>query len=693
MRGRAVGVALRGAGLVAALTACSAPPARSTGKSAGPPPNAEFDERMFDRTADPCDDFYQFACGGWIAVTRLPPGRGSMARYELIGEGNEQALRRIVAESSRAPASADQRRIGDYQTACLAASEHADEDRAALAAELAAIDRVSDPRSLAVAVARLHLLGGGIGPWWTGRGALFGFGTDYAFDDGSLVDAQLDQGGLGLPGPSSYLDQSREGAALRERYQAHVAAMLGLAGATTAEARDQAAAVVALEVMLARSSASDADRRDPKKAHHPIGRAELARLVPSFDWQAYLTALGRPDLDRLNLMVPGFYRALEATLARTPPAALRPYLRWHLVHALGPALPEPFAAEDKHYQGLVTGSSESPPRGDLCLREVSSLLGWSLAAEFVARRFPPATRRSVDVLVDGVVASLAERFDTASWLDPVTRRAAHEKLRRLGRKVGAPATGRSYDGLTLSRTGYLANRIAATAFESSHWVRRAGTRPERGEWLMTPQTLNAYYDLARNEMVFPAAIFQPPLFFTEGRAANNFGNVGWVLAHELSHGFDSSGREFDTSGAARNWWSAAARATYDRQAACVVRQYDAFEALPGLHLDGSRTLTENVADLGASRLAYRAYRAARRGQPPGPPVAGFDEHQQFFVAFAHASCEKTSQEALRTTVQSDTHAPWRFRVNGSLANLPEFARAFHCQAGSRMAPRTRCQVW
>ena len=677
--------------LLLVLAACGGPRDRP---GVEPPPvgAAAIDEGALDRRADPCDDFYQHVCGGWIAAARIPPGAGSIARYQVVADDNRRVLRRIIEDSARAPATDDQRRLGDAYAACMSAGEHAAEDRAALAGELALIDRVADRRSLAAAVARLHLLGGGIGPWWTGRGALFGFGTDYALDDGSLVDPQLDQGGLGLPDPHYYVDGSREGTAIRERYREHVGAMLRLAGAGEREAPEQAAAVVRLEEELARASVGEAERRDPAKAHRPTARAELARLVPSFDWDAYLAALGRPELERLNLMVPSYYRALEAALARTPPAALRPYLRWHLLHALGPALPAPLAAEHQRYQALLVGSSDAPPREEVCLGEVDRLLGWALAAEFVARRFSPATRREVDAMVDRVIAALARRLDAAPWLDDATRRAAHDKLRRVGRKIGAPARTRSYDGLALSRTGRLGNWIAATAFESAHWVRRAGTRPDRGEWLVTPQTLTAYYDVARNEMVFPAAIFQPPLFVAGG-AAGNYGTIGWVLAHELSHGFDSGGREIDATGAARDWWAPAARAAYDRRAACVVRQYDAFEALPGLHLDGRRTLSENIADTGAVRLAHLAYREARRGRPPAPPVAGFDEEQQFFVALAQSGCQRQTEEALRTQVQSDVHAPERFRVNGSLANLPDFARAFHCRAGSRMAPRDRCAIW
>lgn len=665
--------------LCASLAACH--PAASRGPTV--PDAPVVDETLLDRGTDPCDDFYQYACGGWLARTTIPEGRARVTIYDSVMADNAGVLRSIAEDAAAGKSSLPEaREIGDTYAACLA-PEDPDAEKV-LAEELARIDAATDRKALAAAVARVQMLAGSIGPWTLGAGPLFGVGTDYDLHEPALITVQLDQGGVVLPA-EAYADESADGQRLRATYREHVGRMLALCGAPSG-----ADAVVRIETALAHASISEQERRDPARIDHLTSRRDLAAKVPALDWDAYFAALGRPELEVVNLMVPGYYETLNALVAGSKPDELRAYLRWQLLVALGPALPARFAAERQTLLAATTGATAPPARADECIEDLDKGMGDALGKLYVERRFGPAAHRAADALADHIVAAFAADLEVVPWLDAATRAAAREKLARLGRKIGAPATSRSYRGLAVDRRSRLRNHLQLALFNSAYWLRRAGTRPPRDEWLMTPQSLGAYYDVARNEMVFPAALFQPPIFYPQGRMAVTYANMGWVMAHELSHGFDAQGRKYDASGAPRSFWSPAADEAFGERARCVVDQYNGYEVLPGVHLDGNASLTENVADIGGLRLSYEAYVKARG--VAASPAAELDADRQFFLAVAQGSCTKVTAAAARGSI-AKVHSPMKFAINGPIADLPAFARAFQCKPGAKMAPVKPCQIW
>ena len=668
--------------VIAACGSSANHPSGVTGGSA-----ALIHAEWIDRSASPCEDFYKFACGGWTKHAVIPPGATTTSSLDDYVAENQKMVRALVADA-RDP------RIASFDKACMAAGDPGGDPGAsdALAGELRAIEAATDRSSTARAIARVQLLAGTIGPWTTGTGAMFGLGTDYDFHEGGLVRLQLDQGGLPGGDPTLYTATDDATTARRATYRAHVAKMLELSGITPSRAAHGADISLEYETTLARAHVAEEVRRAPEQTDHLLDRAALARLVPHLDWDAYFAALGRPQVAQVNVLTPAFYTAVDGVLARLQPSDLQLVLRWQLLQSLGRALPRGYQAEVSAYTAAATGAQGDAPRADYCTGEITTLLGDALAAGFLEHHFPLASRQAAEALATQIFHEMEASLARADWLDEPTRTAGLAKLHRMHPKLGGPTQPATLAGLEISAQGHLANHLHAAAFQAAHFLARVDTHAAADEWLTSPQTITAFFDVSTNAMVVPAAIFQPPFFTAGDPSGLDAGRAGWVIGHELSHGFDAQGRKYDTTGALHDWWSPAVAAEYERRASCVADQYSAYEPMPGVHLDGKRELTENIADVGATRLAFLAYQHARAGKPP-LSEAGFDSDQLFFLALGQWNCELTTPEATRAAIATDVHPPGHWRLDGPLADLPAFAEAFHCPAGTPMAPVKRCTVW
>ena len=676
-----------------ALAAC-----RTAAPSAGGAPGGRagdaapaIDVAALDRKTAPCDDFYQFACGGWLARVEIPADKPLWGAFTMVEERTLAELRGILdaaAAGTLAPPDRDSRRIGDFYAACMDEAGVEARGLQDLKAEWAGLDAVSGPAALAAGVARLHL--GGVP-------ALLGFGQVQDARDASQVIGQVEQGGLTLPDRDYYLKDDARAAEIRTLYARHLRKMLALAGLSETDADRDASAVQRIETALAESHWTQVEMRDPQRTYNRLDLAGLEKLAPGFPWRPFLSELGVPGVTAITVTTPRFAEQVGRLVGTVRPEDWRAYLRWHLLDAMAGhrALPAAFVAERFAFASAAfTGQKEMAARWKKCVGAVDDALGDALGRAYVERFFGAEGRERTAGLVGEIEKAMGENLRAVPWMDAPTRRKAEEKLARISNKVGYPARWRSYEGLAPSRDSWFRSILAAEAFEERRQLAKIGKPVDREDWLMTPPSVNAYYEPAMNEMVFPAGILQPPYFNRRAPDAVNTGAIGMVVGHELTHGFDDQGRQYDAAGNLRNWWSPAVAEEFKQRAACLVKQYGEYEAVPGARIDGELTLGENIADLGGTKLAFAAHRAAS-AKAPGRALEGFTPDQQFFVGLAQAWCSKTREPFARMLAATDPHSPPRHRVNGSLANLPAFAAAFQCDAWSPMVrpPEKRCEVW
>jgi endothelin-converting enzyme/putative endopeptidase len=682
-------LALALAAAVAAACRTSSP--TLTERPAPTSPAATFDASILDRAVNPCDDFYRFACGGWLARNEIPPDKPRWGRFDELRERNLTLQRRILEDDAAGridPEDLHPQKLGDFYAACMDEAGVEAGGLGDLRVEWAKLDAVKDPATLAAQVARLHR---------EGVTALFGFGSTQDFRDSTQVIGEVAQGGLTLPDRDYYLKDDPKTVAIRAAYDAYVKKMLELAGVPAPEAEKEAKAIQELERALAESHWTRVEMRDPERVYHRVELVGLESAAPRFPWKGYLAEVGRPGLTTINATTPRFLTALNALAEKTPPATWRTYLRWRLLASIAAdrALPKAFVDARFQFQSRsFTGAKELEPRWKHCVKLTDRALGEALGQAYVRRHFGGEAKERTRRLVVEIEQAMGADLESLAWMDQATRSRAFEKLGKIFNKVGYPGAWRNYDAVQVTRASFLRSLLSAQAFEVRRDLAKIGKPVDRGEWEMTPPTVNAYYQPLLNEMVFPAGILQPPFYAKGLPEAFNYGGIGMVVGHELTHGFDDQGRKFDADGNLSDWWSPSVGEEFERRAECVAAQYGDYVAVDDLKLDGKLTLGENIADLGGMKLAFAAYRSASAGQAL-PSVEGLAPDQQFFVGVAQVWCAKTRPEQARLFATVDPHSPPEHRVNGPLSNLPEFAAAFRCQAGSRMVrpPGRRCQVW
>jgi predicted metalloendopeptidase len=641
-----------------------------------------------DRTCKACDDFFGFADGGWVKANPIPPQYPSWGVLNVMSSNNQEVLRTILEQASldtKAAPGSEEQQLGDFYGSCM------DEPRIEAAGigpikpDLDRIDRLALP-DLEAEVARLQSFG---------AGPIFRFGSQPDLKNSESIIAGVSQGGLGLPDRDYYTKTDARSQKIRDEYVQHMARMFALLGESETAAAADAKAVMGLETRLAEASMTRVERRDPDASYHPMTPAALQKLTPHFTWDRFIAATKAPSFTTINVGQPKFLEAVDQALADVPIATWRTYLRWRLIDDAAPALPAAFVKEDFDFnQGVLQGTKEMQPRWRRCVAATDRALGFALGKRFVEEKFPPEAKARADRMVHNLIAALGDDLETLPWMSPATRKAAIAKLDAFTPKIGYPDKWRDYSAYHVDRASYVVNVLQGRAFATRQNLDKIGKPVDRTEWGMTPQTVNAYYNPTRNEIVFPAGILQPPLFDAHADDAVNYGGMGAVIGHEMTHGFDDEGRKFDGKGNRRDWWTPEDAKNFLARAACVEKQFGGYVVEGDLHENGKLVLGESIADLGGLTIAYRAYHMALGGKT-APVIDGFTGDQRFFLAWAQAWASQARPQFERMQVAVNPHPLGRFRAVGPVSNMPEFAKAFDCQAGNPMvrAGEARCKIW
>jgi putative endopeptidase len=647
-----------------------------------------FDVANLDRTCKPCEDFNRFANGGWLAKHPIPAAYSRWGRFEELADRNRETLHQLLEADEKATArrGSNAQKLGDFYASCMDEAKIEAEGIKPLQAEFARIDAIRAPLDIQNEIANLHN---------KGVGALFGFGAAQDFKRSTDVIGQAVQGGLTLPDRDYYTKDDEKSKQLRDAYVQHVTRMFTLLGDSSDQSAAEAQTVLNTETKLAEVSRTRVERRDPDKNYNKMTLAQLSELTPDFSWNKYLTARGISANGDINVGQPDFFKAINRQLSATSVSDWKTYLRWRLIDTAAPALSKKFVDEDFDFKvKKLTGATEQLPRWKRCVAATDRALGEALGQEYVEKTFTPEAKARAQMMVKNLVEALRDDLSTLSWMSDATRQQATAKLNAFARKIGYPDKWRNYAALQVNRNSYVNNIFRANAFEINRNLGKIGKPVDRTEWGMTPPTVNAYYNPSMNEIVFPAGILQPPFFDPKADDAINYGGVGAVIGHEMTHGFDDQGAKFDKEGNLANWWTPSDLRNFKERTDCVVNQFSNYEVEPGLKENGKLVVGESVADLGGLTVAYKAFEKSMQGKPH-TPIDGFTPEQRFFLGWAQVWASSIRPEAARLAVATDPHPLARFRVNGPLSNMPEFAKAFGCKQNEPMArtETARCQIW
>ncbi len=674
----------------AAGPARAAAPARAHAAAPESPaaaPTRGLDPGDMDPGAPACGDFYRYADGGWLKKNPIPADYPSWGAFNELDERNREILHQTLEKLAAGPpaAGSEERKLADFYASCMDEPAIEAAGIAPLTEELDRIGAIRDRASLQQEIARLQERGVNV---------LFQVGSEEDRKNSSQVIMAALQGGLGLPDRDYYTKTDEESKGLRAKYVAHVAKMLELAGDAPATAAEEAKTTLEFETKLAVPAMTRVERRNPDNTYHPYRGEELARLTPRFSWTAYLRGEGVPEAITVNVWQPKFFEAVNGLLDSEPLPVWKTYLRWQLLHAAAPSLSKKFVDEDFGFtQKTLQGTEENLPRWKRCVAATDQALGMALGKIYVRDHFPRRAKERADRMVKNLVAALRDDLQSLPWMGEETRKAALAKLDAFAQKIGYPDKWRDYSPLAVSRGPYAANVLAASVFDFRRDLAKVGKPVDRTDWEMSPPTVNAYYQPARNEIVFPAGILQPPFFNAAADDAVNYGGIGAVIGHEMTHGFDDAGRKFDAQGNQRDWWTPEDLKNYESRARCVEKQFDAYVVEGDLHENGKLVLGESIADLGGVAIAHRAFLRSLEGKPSQQPIDGLTADQRFFLSWARIWATNDRPEFARLIVNTNPHPLGRFRAIGPASNLPEFARAFSCKPGDPMVRADRCEIW
>ena len=649
-----------------------------------------FDPALVDKTVDPCENFYRYSCNGWFKRNPLPADQTSYGRFTELAELNRLHLRQILEEAAK-PAesrSANEQKIGDEYASCMDTAAVNKLGIAPLQPELDRIAALKSAAELPALLAHLHNIG---------VNAFFGMGSNQDFADSTSVISFYGASGLGLPERDYYTRTDAKSVEQRQQYVAHVRKIFALAGEPDAQAAKDADTVMAIETRLAKASLTVTEQRDPQNLNHPTDVAALSKELTHFSLAKYVTVVHAPAAGKANDMEPKFFAEFNALVADTPVDQIRTYLRWHLLHAYaGTSLPESFDQETwNFYSHTLNGAEKQQERWKRCTSRIDHELGEALGQVYVARYFPPAEKQQALEMTLAIEQAMSKDVDGLDWMSAETKVKAKEKLKTVMNKIGYPDKWRDYSKVEIVRGDALGNQMRVHEFDQARDLAKIGKPVDKGEWQMTPPTVNAYYDPQMNNVNFPAGYFQPPFFSGKEDDAANYGDMGSTIGHELTHGFDDEGRQYDKDGNLKDWWTKDDEQKFTERADCMVKQYDSIEAVPGVHLNGKLTLGENLADLGGLWLAWLAWldKAHDSHLDMAAKTNGYTPEQRFWIAYAQQWCTQTRPEQLRTQAQTNPHAPDEYRTNTVLQDLPEFAKSFSCKKTATMVSPKACRVW
>jgi len=652
-------------------------------------PSAGFSVDNIDKSVDPCVDFYQYACGSWIKHTEIPADRPAWQSFAELDESNLEIERGILekAETGGASRNAVDQKIGDMYASCMDEKAVNAKGIRPITPELTAIAAAKDKSALIEEIAHLHL---------AGPSALFSFYSNSDLHNADEVIAYIDQGGLSLPDRDYYIKDDSDKVEMRKHFTDFAAELFQLAGQTPQQAADSAQTVLDVETLLAVDSMDRTKRRDPKTRDHKMTRDEAAALAPNFDLNRYFTAVGAPDFKSLNVGNPDFFRQVNGVIESLPLESLKTYVSFQVLRTASPWLSKPFVEANFKMRQALTGQKQIQDRWKRCVDLVDHSLGEALGQRYVEVTFGPDGKQRMLKMVDALESSLDTDIQGLSWMSDETKKQAKVKLQAIRNKIGYPDKWRDYSSVIIKPDDLYANVERTHEFEARRQIAKIDKPLDRLEWGMTPPTVNAYYSGSFNEIVFPAGILQPPFFDKNMDDAVNFGGIGLVIGHELTHGFDDQGRKFDPKGNLRDWWTEEDGKEFEKRVSCVADEYSNFNVVDNMKLNGRLTLGENTADNGGARIALAALErmiAEDKTGKEGESIDGYTPEQRFFLGFGRVWCEKQRPEYLRVQVSTNPHSPGRYRVNGVVQNMPEFEKAWGCKPGEPMVAENACHVW